>query len=87
MRVVRYLVKVHHMNDARLPKGSWKLSMKPQKNYKSKLLVTGWMTNIKKWFGRWKVDTYVNQAKSININAFEANLLLAMWDKWMSSKK
>ena len=87
MRVVRYLVKFHHMNDARFPKGSWKLSMKPQKNYKSKLLATGWMIDIRKWFGRWTVNTYVDQAEAININAFEASLLSAMWDKWMSSEK
>ena len=61
--------------------------MKPQKNYKSKLLVTRWMTDIRKWFGRWKVDNYVDQVEAININAFEASLLSAMWDKWMSSKK
>ena len=61
--------------------------MKPQKNYKSKLLATGWMIDIKKWFGRWKVDSYVNQAKVSNTNAFEASLLSAMWDKWMSSEK
>ena len=58
--------------------GVWKLSMKPQKNYKSKLLSSGWMLDIKTWFARWNVDVYVDQTKTIEFNAFESNLLLAM---------
>ena len=40
----------------RLPYLAWNVGGKPQKNHKSKILSSGWVLDIRKWFGRWGVQ-------------------------------
>ena len=70
-RVVQYMVKVQKCQSHRLPKIAWEASKKIQKMHKSKILCSGWMQDMKKWFGRWdathllhdaSLDSFVNEA-------------------------
>jgi len=70
-RVVEYMIKMRQRPSHRLPTIAWEASQKVQKTHKSKILSTGWMQGIKKWFGRWyalhllqdaSIDSQVNEA-------------------------
>ena len=61
-RVVEYVLKVRNFLSHRLPKVEWEASMKIQKTYKSKILSSGWMQDIKKWFGRWDAEHLLDDA-------------------------
>ena len=70
-RVVKYMLKMRQSPSHRLPRIAWEASKKVQKMHKSKILSSGWMQDIKKWFGRWdalhllhdaSLDSQVNEA-------------------------
>ena len=47
---------VKNMPNHRLPHLSLNVGCKLQKNHKSKILSSGWVVDIRKWFRRWDVD-------------------------------
>ncbi|MCO5590826.1 hypothetical protein L7F22_044801 [Adiantum nelumboides] len=70
-RVVEYMIKMRQNPSHQLPTIAWEASKKVQKTHKSKILSSGWMQDIKKWFGRWdalhllhdaSIDSQVNEA-------------------------
>ena len=60
--VLRYITRVHQLDDSGLPKKAWAASTCIQKTKKSKVLSMGWMLDIHKWFKIWGVDGYLNMA-------------------------
>ena len=78
VRVLRYVTRIHQMNDNRLPKKAWAASTCLQKTKKSKVLSTGWVLDLQKWFKRWGVDRYLNMASdNICMDTFQMDLLNA----------
>ena len=55
-RVYKYITKVKNMPNHRLPHLAWNVGCKLQKNHKSKILSSGWVVDIRKWFRSWGVD-------------------------------
>ena len=51
VRVVEYMLKVQKCHSHRLPRIEWEASKKIQR-HKSKILCSGWMQDMNKWFGR-----------------------------------
>ena len=54
--VYRYITKVKNLSNHRLPHLAWNVGCKLQKNHKSKIILSGWVVDIRKWFRRWGVD-------------------------------
>lgn len=85
VRVLRYVIRVRQMDDSRLPKKAWAASTCLQKTRKSKVLSTGWVLNIQKWFKRWEVDRYLNMTpEDICMDTFQIDLLRAYQAKHQS---
>ena len=69
--VVQYMLKVQNGPPHQLTRIAWEASKKIQKKHKSKILCSGWMQDMEKWFGRWdathlihdgSLDSLVNEA-------------------------
>ena len=52
----KYITKVKNMPNNRLPHLAWNAGCKLQKNHNSKILSSGSVVDIRKWFRRWGVD-------------------------------
>lgn len=63
-RVVEYMLKIRRSPSHRLPRIAYEASQKVQKTSKSKILSSGWMLDIKKWFGRWNACHLVEDAST-----------------------
>ena len=81
-RVTAYMLKVKTSPQNRLPHIAWEASNKVQKTHKSKLLSTGWMLDISKWFKKWDAHHLLNNAsKDIMVNeAFLQRQCLTKWE-------
>ena len=44
------------MPNHKLPQLAWKVGWKLPNNHKSKILPSGWIVDIKKWFQTWDVE-------------------------------
>ena len=47
--------QVENMPNHRLPHLAWNVGCELQKNHKSRILSSGWVVDIRKWFRRWGV--------------------------------
>ncbi|MCO5561969.1 hypothetical protein L7F22_015595 [Adiantum nelumboides] len=81
-RVVGYMLKMQKRASHRLPKIAWEASKKVQKTHKSKLLSSGWMQDIKKWFGRWDaLHLLYDASRDPNVNeAFLQRQCITAWE-------
>lgn len=80
-RVVEYVVKLQQHPTHRLPKVAWEASCKLQKTHKSKILSTGWMQDISKWFKKWNAHHLLHDA-SLDPTINEAFLQRQCITKW-----
>ena len=70
----KFPIRTHFMNSLslhRLPRIAWEASKKIQKTHKSKILCSGWMQDMEKWFGRWDATHLIHDASldsSVNGN-------------------
>ena len=80
-RVVEYMIKIQQYPAHRLPRLSWEASCKTQKTHKSKILGTGWMLDISKWFKKWNADHLLRNA-SMDPMVNEAFLQRQCIKKW-----
>ena len=88
IKVMQYLIEVQQMQPDRLPHKAWNASTKLQKNYKSKIICTGWATDIRKWFSRWKVEAYLTMPPAkVNMQDFQLSLLSTLQNHWLTSEK
>ena len=88
IRVLRYAIRVRQIEDNKLPKRAWDASTRLQKTRKSKVLATGWVLDMQKWFQRWGVDRYLNMIPGdICMNTFELDLLRAYQAKHQNKGK
>ena len=73
----------------RLPHKAWSASTKLQKNYKRKIIYTGWATDIRKWFNRWKVEAYLTMppAKVNVMQDIQLSLLSTLQNHWLTNEK
>ena len=55
-RVYKYITDIKNKPNHRLPKQAWTINCKIQKTNKSKILSSGWMPDILRWFKRWSED-------------------------------
>ena len=81
-RVVEYMLKMQQNPSHRLPRIAWEASQKLQKTHKSKILSTGWMQDIKKWFERWDASHLLHNAskdKTVN-EAFLQRQCIMAWE-------
>ncbi|MCO5574127.1 hypothetical protein L7F22_027906 [Adiantum nelumboides] len=89
-RVFKYLLKIQSMPTHRLPYIAWKEGCLPQKTYKSKIISSSWVQDIKRWFAKWKVDKYVTVQipkggeADVMLN-FDIDILDALNEKWKSA--
>ena len=74
IRVIDYVWKISGWKCSRLPKAAKEVSIKIQKNHKSKILSSGWMLDIQTWFKRWGVDNFLNSKVKKN-EEFSAALI------------
>ena len=51
-RVYKYITKVKNMPNHQLLHLAWNVGCKLQNNHKSKILTSGWVVDIRKWFRR-----------------------------------
>ncbi|MCO5550705.1 hypothetical protein L7F22_004195 [Adiantum nelumboides] len=81
-RVVGYMLKMQKRASHRLPKITWEASKKVQKTHKSKILSSGWMQDIKKWFGRWDaLHLLYDPSRDPNVNeAFLQRRCIIAWE-------
>ena len=86
IRVIDYVWKISGWKCSRLPKAAKEVSIKIQKNHKSKILSSGWMLDIQTWFKRWGVDNFLNSKVKKN-EEFSAALITNMWTKWKMAEK
>lgn len=87
-RVFKYIKKVKTMKPQRLPMKAWEASKRPQKTNKSKMLSSGWWQDIKGWFQRWKVTSYLEMSSGeMDEKAFHKALLGVLQQKWQSAEK
>ena len=87
-RVVAYMFKVKKSPSHRLPRIAWEASKKIQKTHKSKILCSGWMQDIEKWFRRWDATHLLHDASldsSVN-EAFLQRQCIMRWDKCGGSR-
>ena len=49
------------MHDRRLPRQAWEVCKQPKKTCKSKFLASGWMLDIKMWFAKWNMVSYLDR--------------------------
>lgn len=85
IRVLKYINRIRLMDDHRIPKRAWDASSRLQKTRKSKVLSTGWMLDIRKWFVRWNVDRYLDMVpEDVCIGTFQLDLLQAFQAKHQS---
>ena len=61
-RVVLYMLKVQKCPSHRLPRIVWEASKKIQKTHKNKILGSGWMQDMEKWFDRWDATHLLHDA-------------------------
>ena len=82
-RVVEYMLKTRDSPLHWLPKIAYEASQKVQKTSKSKILSSGWMLDIKKWFGRWDACHLVeNASNDSQVNeAFLQRQCIMVWEK------
>ena len=52
----RYIKKAKNMPNCRLPHLVGNVGCKLQKNQNNKIVSSGWVVDIKKWFERWYVE-------------------------------
>ncbi|RYA37889.1 hypothetical protein DD603_24155, partial [Enterobacter cloacae complex sp. 2DZ2F2B] len=82
-RVVEYMRKTQRSPLHRLPRIAYEASQKVQKTCKSKILSSGWMLDIKKWFGRWDACHLVKDASidsQVNEDFLQRQCIMA-WEK------
>lgn len=89
-QVYTYIMKIKLMPPTRLPHIAWNVGGKPQKTKKSKFLVSSLIQDIKKWFGRWNVQEYVDmqieQGKTHEyMLKFDIALLQSLHEKWQNT--
>ena len=77
-----WLVDWHH------PRIAWEASKKIQKTHKSKILCSGWMQDLEKWFGRWDARHLLHDASldsSVN-DVFLQRQCIITWEKCGGSR-
>ena len=72
LKVFHHIYKVEKMNDNRLSQKAWESSSRLQKNYKSKVLSSGWELDIRGWFTLWNVHAFLDRPpKEIDEDIFK----------------
>ena len=80
--------KVKNMPNHRLPHLAWNIGFKLQKNHKSKILSSGWVVDIKKWFKRWDVeDLQELSSDAMKFVVIEERLMDPLRNKWKNAKR
>ena len=76
------------MLNHRLPHLAQKVRCKLQKNHKSKILSSGWVVDIRKWFRRWVVDDLLEiSGDTIQYVMIEERLVESLRTKWEDAKR
>lgn len=86
IRTLRYIQKVRNMHEDRLPRQAWETCKRPKKNYKSKFLASGWMLDIKKWFAKWNMESFLEK-EEMDWKEVEKAFKASLWEKWALSTK
>ena len=87
-RVVAYMFKVKKSPSHRLPRIAWEARKKIQNTHKSKILCSGWMQDMEKWFRRWDATHLLHDASldsSVN-EAFLQRQCIMTWEKCGGSR-
>ena len=87
-RLVGYMLRVQKLLPHRLPRIAWEASQKKQKTHKSKILSSGWMQDIEKWFARWDALHLLKDAlrdHAVN-EAFLQQQCIKTWESSGSSR-
>ena len=76
------------MPNHRLPHLSWSVGCTLQKNHKSKILSSGWVVDIRKWFRRWGVDDLLElSGNAMQYVMIEERLMESLRKKWEDAKR
>ena len=87
-RVYRYITKVKNMPSHRLPYLAWNVGCKLQKTHKSKILSSGWMVDIRKWFKQWGVEDLLElSGDAMQYVVIEERLMESLRVKWQDAKR
>ena len=54
---------------------------KPKKTHKSKLLTSGWMLDIKRWFAKWNMENIFREAKEITWKEVYKKFKASLWER------
>ena len=87
-QLVEYMLRVQKLLPHRLPRIAWEASQKKQKTHKSKILSSGWMQDIDKWFARWDALHLLKDASrdhAVN-EAFLQRQCIKTWESSGSSR-
>ena len=81
----KYIMKVKRMPNTRIPHIAWEAGCKPQKTKKSKFITSNLIQDIRKWFAKWQVETYVDmhieEQEEEELLNFETAILDALHNK------
>ena len=59
-RIYAYILEVKMMPATHIPRIAWDAGCAPQKTRSSKFLTSSFVQDIRKWFTKWNVETYID---------------------------